>query len=566
MRRKFLFTLTIAVLALAAAGCKKKEERVVATVGRHTISFEEVEKQYGPPRPGTPEEKMQRKRDALDALIKDKLFLNDAEDKGYADNEEVKTLLEERKRILVVNQLYKVEVVDKVTVTPSEVREAYDLMKEDYDLKHILLGSEEEAADVYDSLRAGASFEALAMEKSIDPATKEKGGSMGWVRRGVLSSELLSAAQKLAQGEFSTPVKDLAGWHILMLVGRRAAQNLRTFEDEQKRIETTLKQEKMKERADAFLNALKERTNITYKEDVVKSVAEKTPQERVSPWAPAPLPTVTDAEKEMVLVTTSKGDWTVGRVMEYAAKVPPRGSIGTPEGLKQWVEMLILQEELVQEALKRRLDRASEVRGELESVLYRRMISLVHRDQVEQKAEPTEEEVKASYEANKDKYAIPEKNWVRIIVTATEDQAKEVLKSLKRGADFDEVAREKSIHPTKSRGGNMGIVYESKDPEVFNIATKLKVERLSAPTAVQDGWAIVKVTKREEKKPRSFEEAKRQVEREVKFANLTRIEDAYLVELKEKYTVTTDEELLKEVGEAKEEEMKKAEEGKEEAR
>jgi parvulin-like peptidyl-prolyl isomerase len=233
--------------------------------------------------------------------------------------------------------------------------------------------------------------------------------------------------------------------------------------------------------------------------------------------------------------------------------------------MKQWVDMLILQEELVEEAFSRKLDRTDAVKDEMDHLYEVQMVNFLHRDEVELKAEPSEEEIESFFESNKDKYAIPEKNWVSLIVTATEDQAREVAKSLKRGADFETLAEEKSIHPSKRRGGNMGIVYEQRDPEIFNAAKEMKIDRVSEPIAVKDGWAVLKVTQREKKVMRTFDEAKRLVQRDLRFENLGKLEDALLEALSEKYDVSVNETLLMQVGGEKEEELRKKEAAKQEA-
>lgn len=552
-----LKTLLVFVLVLMSfLGCKKEGEQVLATVGNHTITVAEWDAQYTPRQLGTPEEIMEEKRKVLDALIKEKLQLNEAEERGYAENEDLKNMLEERKKIAVVNQLYSVEVVEKAKVSSREIREAYDKLAHELNLKHILVPSEEEAKTIYDSLVAGADFDMLAQSKSTDAATKDKGGSLGWVQWGRSTPEMADAAYKLSEGEISPPFNDRMGWHILKLAGKRKWENVRSYEKEQKRIEGTISANKKKELSDAYLANLKERIEMTYNDDVLKLVAEKSPDKEVTPWGPPPLPSVSDTEREMVLVTTKKGKWTVGKVLDYGTKMPPQRPVNTPEGLKQWVDMLVIQEALVDEALKKRLDRVKETKDDLRRVYETQMVNLLHRDEVDTKAEPTEEEIEGEYKANPEKYDIPEKNWVSVIVTVTEGQAKDALDMLNKGKDFAEVAKERSIHPSKQRGGNMGIVYEKSEPDIFKAASTLKVGRLSKPFKIEDGWAIIEVTKREEKKSRSFEDAKRFVQRDLRQENLTRLEDRFIAELTRKYTVTIDEELLEKVGKEKEEMLK----------
>lgn len=565
MHRKSLLLLAIASLVLIAFGCRKEKDQVLATVGNQIVTVGEWEIQYSPTRLGTPDEMMEEKMKVLDAIIDEKLQLNEAEERGYGENEELKAMMEDRKRMVVVNELYKVEVMDKVKVPVSQIREAYDKIRYELDVKRIMVATEEEAKSIRASLLSGADFDMLAQAKSLDGATKDKGGSLGWIRwgSGRIPVELADTAYKLKEGEISVPVKDRSGWHILKLAGKREAENVKPFEDEKERIENTLKHTKLKETADAYLTDLKERIGFTYNEDVVKLVAKKSSGgQQITPWAPAPLPKVSESEKEMVIVRSKAGDWTVGKLLEFGAKMPPQRPIDTPEGLRQWVEMLYIQDRLVEEALKKGLDRMPTAKADLQRAYEVKMVNLLRRDEVDAKAEPTDQEIKAEYEADKSKYAVPEENWVHIIVTPTEDQADQVLKALKRGTDFEELAKEKSIHPSKQRGGNMGVVYENRDPDILKAARALKVGRLSEPTQIRDGWAIIKVTKREKEKARSFEEARKLVQRDLRQRRVGELGEALIARLKEKYPVAIDEKLLERVGKEKEGRLREREEKK----
>jgi parvulin-like peptidyl-prolyl isomerase len=566
MWRKSLFLLVVAFVLGSLAGCKNTGDQVVATVGKLTITVSDIDRQYNPPRLLSSEEMLQQKRDILDAQVNELLKVNEAEARGYADNEDLKKMLEDRKRVLVVNQLYTEMIINKVKVSPSEVKRTYELMGTELDLKDILVATEEEAKAVHDSIVKGADFDAMAVSHSTDAATRDKGGSLGWTAWGKTSDQVFDAAYKMTEGQVSDVVKDNKGWHILKLESRRPVESQRPWDTQKNSIEFRLKQNKMRQMGDEYLQKLKDRTAITYNEDVVKSLAEKTPAERVSPWGPPPLPVVTDADRELVLATTNKGEWTVGKVMDLGVKVPPRAPPSTPEAVKQWVDMMILQEELVGEALKMRLDRSKEVVGELRRTYRSQMANLLQRDEVEGDVEPTEEEMRSYYEANKEKYAVPERNWVSAIVTSTEDQALDVLRSLRKGADFKELAKEKSTHASKQAGGNMGIIYEKQDPELFGIVKDMKVDRLSDPVKLRDGWAIIKVTRREEAKMPSLDEARQSVARDVRQEKMARAEDRLLAELTKKYSVEIHEDMLQYVGKEKEDVLKKREEEKKEAK
>jgi len=56
--------------------------------------------------------------------------------------------------------------------------------------RQILVGSAAKAEEILDELKAGGDFAALAAQNSLDGATKDKGGDVGWVPKGVLAPSL----------------------------------------------------------------------------------------------------------------------------------------------------------------------------------------------------------------------------------------------------------------------------------------------------------------------------------------------------------------------------------------
>ena len=84
----------------------------------------------------------------------------------------------------------------------------------------------------------------------------------------------------------------------------------------------------------------------------------------------------------------------------------------------------------------------------------------------------------------------------RHILVQTESEAKDVLDQLKKGADFAELAKARSIDPSaKEQGGDLGFfTRDEMVPEFSNAAFKLKDGEVSpAPVKTQYGWHIIKV-------------------------------------------------------------------------
>ena len=93
-------------------------------------------------------------------------------------------------------------------------------------VRHIMVESEEEALEIQAMLQEGADFVELARERSIDLATKDNGGDLGWFPRGFVAVELENAAFALQPGQISSAIQLGEGYHIVQLVEREVAYPL----------------------------------------------------------------------------------------------------------------------------------------------------------------------------------------------------------------------------------------------------------------------------------------------------------------------------------------------------
>ncbi len=106
----------------------------------------------------------------------------------------------------------------------------------------------------------------------------------------------------------------------------------------------------------------------------------------------------------------------------------------------------------------------------------------------------------------------------RHILLQTEEEAKAVVAELKKGADFADLARKKSIDPSaKTGGGDLG--YFTKDqmvPEFSEAAFKLaKGQTTEQPVKSSFGWHVIRVEDKRRSPPPSFEEAREQLTSEL---------------------------------------------------
>src|ERR1700761_3519292 len=131
----------------------------------------------------------------------------------------------------------------------------------------------------------------------------------------------------------------------------------------------------------------------------------------------------------------------------------------------------------------------------------------------EGKAATTDDAMKKVYDDAAKQISGEQEVHARHILVETEDQAKEIEKKLKAGADFAELAKKESKDPGASDGGDLG--FFTKDqmvPEFSAVAFALEPGKISDPVKSQFGWHIIKVEEKRNRKAPDFDQVKSQIE------------------------------------------------------
>lgn len=88
-------------------------------------------------------------------------------------------------------------------------------------VRHILVATEDEAADVLAQLEAGADFAELAADVSIDTATAGQGGALGTTVAETFVGPFADAVRDAPVGEIVGPVETQFGYHIIEVTDRK---------------------------------------------------------------------------------------------------------------------------------------------------------------------------------------------------------------------------------------------------------------------------------------------------------------------------------------------------------
>ena len=129
----------------------------------------------------------------------------------------------------------------------------------------------------------------------------------------------------------------------------------------------------------------------------------------------------------------------------------------------------------------------------------------------------TDEVLRERYEEFKASNPPREEVHARHILVETEEDAVALIEQIAGGADFIEVAKEKSTGPSAPDGGDLGyFTHDQMVPEFADAAFALQAgEMTDAPVKSAFGWHVIRVEERRTAPPPSFEEVRQQLASEV---------------------------------------------------
>ena len=268
----FLFFLSQFILPRFSDAQEKIIDQIVATVGNNIIMESDIENQYIQMRNQGYTSQGDMKCEVLEDLLAQKLMLHQAKvDSIEVTAEDVESELNRRlqgfiQRIgseakleayynktmlqikedfrdlirdqLLIQQMQK-KIVDKITVTPSEVKAFYrtipkdslPLIPEQIEYRQLVrnppyseqtkLAIRERLLELRKRILNGEDFATLAILYSEDPGSAKNGGEMDNMGKSELVKEFAEAAFSLKKGAISPIVETKFGFHIIQLIDRK---------------------------------------------------------------------------------------------------------------------------------------------------------------------------------------------------------------------------------------------------------------------------------------------------------------------------------------------------------
>ena len=534
---------------------------VVASFEGGKISLGEVEREWN-----KFPDKYETKLEALNHLINVELIVKKAQELGLDKDEKVqsriKTATEQIQQEvteksnnsteqILIQGLIKQEVDDRlIKITETEIVRYYKENKEEfyvqdmYNLQEIVVETEEEAKVILKEIKKGADFDFLAQGKSMG-LTAKKGGYLGYLTIDSVKlfgyDDFKEIASTLKIGEVSKVIKTEKGYCLLKLLEIKPAYQ-ETLEKTKGFIERKLNQERRENAYNEWLDNLKEQAQI----QIAFNLDEVT-EESLSSKPP-----------ETVLVSFRGGEITLEEFNKAWDDPDNKNKYKTKEKL---LENMLKEKILVQRAGQIGLEEdenvLSQIKAAIEQIRKEReekikintqqpLIDAVMKVEINDKVMLSEEEIEEYYEENKEDFIKDEEYHLRHILIETQEEAKAVLKKIRGGADFAELAKENSLCPSREKGGDLGFITRGMTIKPFeDVAFALKVGEISEVVKTEFGYHVIKLEEISPERQRTLEECRI----EIKYILLPeKQQDAFtnwLSSLKDEYNVQIKEELLR---------------------
>ncbi len=210
-----------ALFALTATAQAQDElpsiETVVATVNGTDITLGHMIAL----RARLPEQYAQLPDEALFEAVREQLVQQAALAAQVTDRPRAIDLaVENEERALLANVALEDDLA--AALTEEALKTAYESQylqgetPREYNASHILVETEEEAAEIVDEIEGGADFAELARTRSTGPSGPN-GGELGWFGKGMMVPEFETAVESLEKESISAPVQTQFGWHVIRL-------------------------------------------------------------------------------------------------------------------------------------------------------------------------------------------------------------------------------------------------------------------------------------------------------------------------------------------------------------
>jgi len=512
-----LFSLSLTTNSNAFLFSSKNKD-IAAKVNEEIITKEDFKKKLESLNFVTKDNKAEEqktKRNALEILITDRLVEQKAKKLDFSADETWKQRYEKYSLEQLSDLLFRKEIVEKVQVQDSEVTAFYNenlaelfTKPEQFKVSHILIKietdtlkkgtskkakqAEKEAEtkalkkieSIYERAKKGEDFAALARQYSQEDGTREKGGELGYLPRGRMLKEFEEQISTHQPNEISKPFKTKFGYHILKYTDKKPSEVMELNKDLIDKIKASLVKDKQRKKAEDYILDQKKRVNYVFNEEVLNQNPDSVKDD---PWV------LNLDNQDTVKFLKYRGE------LEQYKQYLQKDDLTLEDKKKLLADKISLFNLLVLAARRGGYDTLPEYVKDVNDYRVKLARKKVLDEGILLGYIPTEAEVFDYYLAHRDQFPPDSSIHVYHIIFSDSLKAEEVLKKIKEGADFVEMAKEYYPGEKEIRdiAYDLGFISDRDiSAEFYKTAAQLKVGEVGGPVRTEWGYHLIKVAER----------------------------------------------------------------------
>ncbi len=570
--RIYSMGLLLLMLISLFLNCGSNDEKAVATVGNKIITLADFKHDFSN---GKAENSLAAATDSaklvfLNQMIDNKLKVLAAYQKGVDKDSMLQLQIANIEKDRVARKVWEMDVTNKL-VTEKQLREIFEKSQKEVKIRDLVLrfvkndsvdtepDVKEMIQKIHRYLKKGAAFDSLAKRYSQDRKTASKGGERGVVRWNSWgpNDELNQVAFNLKEGAISAPFKLRNEYHIIKAEQITTLPTKTKFENEKQRIIGNLLSQqaaKVEEQKNLVMDNLIKKFNGGFSNENVTLMIKKinTPDSLADSTRVPPrydvFSKLTDDDTSKALFTYAKDQKiTIGYVSRLMRGVDPmrRPPLSTDADLQNLVKRMLLFPLFAYEGYDRKYNQDKAIVKEITGIKESNMLKTIFKQEVQDKVKPTEAEILAYYEANKEKYKQPEQRNIQEIWITDPAKAQMALKEVRAKKDFTAVAKKYNERATtKANGGMLGFIRDNQYADLGKEAFKMEIGEISDLIKMGPNFSIIKLLEIQPESIQPFEQVRFQVENELRKEQLANREREWIEQLRKEYSIKIDEKLL----------------------
>lgn len=392
-----LFLLVWCIIFIA---CEEKTLVIVEGTRYTTGDFSDLH-QFAPTDDSL--ERLARIEEFVDQMI----IIHEARSQGYENDPVVKEAFETHCKDIIARGFYEKNVLDKVKVPESELRERYARMVDMYHLAQIVFDRESTAVFVSTQLKQGVPFDSL-LKYSLDTLTEN--GDIGEFSAEQLPVEIFDPISGIREGETTDPIRFGEFFYILKVVAHTTADQP-TFDAVKEYIKNDLSRQQAMEIADKFIQKILDNAQIEYNDKGLAALIK-----------PDSLLNQDDFNTWVVKKYSSQKESSYVYVRDLHAAVFYQYSQSRIDP-KRLIDRVLIPELIYERAISEHFDQSSTVKEQMDRALELLMYQKYYSDNVIEKVSVDSSAIARYYEEHREEYKDKSTDEAfRLITTVLRDQ------------------------------------------------------------------------------------------------------------------------------------------------